>query len=135
MDRTSKLGVTIAALSVLHLVAVYLLNESPVWANASELLAVKLQPLLGALPKLLLAFVFAGMGLAIAAAIGERESRVAAGIFLAVSLFEFWARLRQMGAVLEYGIEPDGVLLLGVVVSLIALIVAAIALWTTIRRV
>ena len=134
MDRPSKLGAAIAVLAALHLITFFLLNESPVWANASFFLAGQIEPVIGPLPRLLVAFIFTILGLAIAAAIAEQESRLAAAMFLAISMFEAWARLGQLDIALDQNASPSGMLLLGLAISFVALVIAFAAMWTTMRR-
>lgn len=134
MDRPSKLGAAIAVLAVIHLIGFFLLGESPVWANASLFLAGQTEPVIGPLPRLLVAFIFTILGLAIAAAIAEQESRLAAAIFLAIAMFEVWARLGQLDIALDQSASPSGLLLLALAVSIVALVIAFAAMWTTVRR-
>ena len=134
MDRANRLGMAIALLSALHLAAYFLFKESPVWFNVSLFVAARVERFTGALPGLLVAFAFTTAGLAIAAAIAEQESRIAAGIFLLISLFEFWARLIELEYVVESGTPLSGTLILGLAVSLAALLIALLALWVTARR-
>ena len=134
MDKANRLGMAIALLSAAHLAAYFLLKESPVWFHVSQFVATRIEHYAGALPGLLVAFAFTTAGLAIAAAIAEQESRIAAGIFLLMSLFELWARLIELDYVLESGAALSGSLMLGLAVSLAALLIALLALWVTARR-